>query len=750
MRSAIKWIGIPFVSLITICGVIAAYVALAFNPNDYKADLIRLVHEKTGRTLHLKGDMHLTFFPTLGIKLREVSLSERNSDREFARVESATIAVKLLPLLSKQVIVDAIEVKGLRARIVRDKIGRYNFDDLTGSNQKKSERKSPSAFAIDIARISVSDGDIAYVDEAEAAQYRFSKLNASTGRIANGVTTPVDVALLFASSKHQAELSTRLKAKLTFDLQHRFYKLEALDFALKGRFASISAIDATAKGNIQARLETGELVAKGFTAAIAAKDAQGALNVKLDTPALTLTTGKVAGDRIVVEATRRSGNNKLAVKLSVAGVQGAFNALKTGPLEVDVTTEGERSIKGRVTGVLTANLEAKRLELPELKLEANVRNANLPKSGIQVALSGAARADLNKETAALDFSGKIDQSKVSGKGAVTKLAPLALRFDIEADQFDADRLLAAGPKSDRIDLSALEGLTASGTVRIGKLTLLNLKSSQVRADVKVANGRLNVAPLSARLYDGTLDGSLSAQAGATPQFAVKQTLTGVAVGPMLRDAAKIDTLEGKGAVRVDVTARGATVDALKKALNGTASVNLADGAIKGFDVAGALRGARLKLNAVRGEQVQQTNKTAQTDFSEMRASFAIRNGVAHNEDLTMKSPLLRVGGSGDLDIGQDRMNYVLRATLVATTQGQGGKEAGELKGLTVPVKLSGALESPQYAIDFSGMATELAKRQIQDELFKRTTTAQASTTATSSKNGKFDDAIKGLKSIFGR
>ena len=55
---------------------------------------------------------------------------------------------------------------------------------------------------------------------------------------------------------------------------------------------------------------------------------------------------------------------------------------------------------------------------------------------------------------------------------------------------------------------------------------------------------------------------------------------------MLRDAANIDTLDGKGNVSVDLTTQGATVDALKKALNGTAAVNLADGSLKGIDIAG--------------------------------------------------------------------------------------------------------------------------------------------------------------------
>ena len=56
----------------------------------------------------------------------------RASDKEFASVEQAQVAVKLMPLLSKQVIVDGVELRGLRASLVRAKDGKTNVDDLAG------------------------------------------------------------------------------------------------------------------------------------------------------------------------------------------------------------------------------------------------------------------------------------------------------------------------------------------------------------------------------------------------------------------------------------------------------------------------------------------------------------------------------------------------------------------------------------------------------------------------------------------
>src|SRR5690606_22299486 len=104
---------------------------------------------------------------------------------------------------------------------------------------------------------------------------------------------------------------------------------------------------------------------------------------------------------------------------------------------------------------------------------------------------------------------------------------------------------------------------------------------------------------------------------------------------------------------------------------------------------------------------------------ELTATFEVANGVARNEDLAMKSPLLRVDGAGDIDIGEDRLDYRLKASLVATTKGQGGRDVADLAGITVPVQLTGSLDAPQWSIDFASMASDLAEKRLKDEILKR-------------------------------
>jgi len=214
----------------------------------------------------------------------------------------------------------------------------------------------------------------------------------------------------------------------------------------------------------------------------------------------------------------------------------------------------------------------------------------------------------------------------------------------------------------------------------------------------------------------------------------------------VKDLADSDILEGKGDVAADVTSQGDTVSALKKALNGSASLKLADGALKGIDIAGSIRSAKAKLGALSGEQTQAADSRQRTDFSELTATFRIANGVARNNDLDMKSPLLRVGGEGEINIGADSLNYLVKASIVGTSKGQGGREVEELRGVTVPVRVSGTLAAPSYKLDFGSTAKDAAKQAITDQLQKRLggEAAKGDTTEGAKSGSSARDALKGL------
>src|SRR5919205_302763 len=125
------------ISLYLIAGLVVLLVlgvaifVMTFDPNRYKPEIERLVKERTGRTLQLKDDLKVAVWPSLGADVNGVTLSERAAGEQFLSLDSAHASVAVMPLLHGSVIVDGIRVSGLKANIVKEKDGRFNFSDLT-------------------------------------------------------------------------------------------------------------------------------------------------------------------------------------------------------------------------------------------------------------------------------------------------------------------------------------------------------------------------------------------------------------------------------------------------------------------------------------------------------------------------------------------------------------------------------------------------------------------------------------------
>lgn len=169
---------------------------------------------------------------------------------------------------------------------------------------------------------------------------------------------------------------------------------------------------------------------------------------------------------------------------------------------------------------------------------------------------------------------------------------------------------------------------------------------------------------------------------------------------------------------LDLAAQGAGIDALRRSLDGHARLALRDGRVRGFNVAQAIRRAKAALgaDAAPGPQAGTGAPTEATDFSQLSASFRIARGVAHNDDLAAKSPLLRVAGAGDIDLGAGRLDYLLKATVVDTLRGQGGPELQALRGQTIPVRLSGPFAAVDYRVDVAGLVQEAARQKLEGKV----------------------------------
>jgi AsmA protein len=733
---ALKWILWIGVGLLVLLLVGVGIIAATFDPNQYKPQIIELVKQRTGRTLTMDGTIGLAFFPKLGAEVERVTLSEPQSTRTFAKIEEARVALALLPLLSKQVIVDQVSLTGLTVDLIRFKDGRTNFDDLTGAKpvKKPAEKKieSPGApLTIDIGGIALKNATIGWRDERDGTDVRLSDVSLKTGRIASGVPAKLDLEAKIEGTQPKMKAQVDLAAGYRLEFDKGAFALSVLDLKVVGDVPGLAGLDARLKGDMIG-FDPGADRLNLSGVELSAKSRDG-LDAKFVVPKLQLAPDRAESKTITGHVKLARPGQAMDAKLQLSALEAKETLVQFSRLDIDLDAKmSDLAVQGKLGTPVTLDLTARQAQLPGIAGDLTLSGPNIPGKSLRAAMKGGIRADWGKKNANAELAAKLDESTLQAKVAITNWAQPAINFDLMADRLNADRYFPPGkpgatssgggakPASadeKPIDLGALKNLNATGAVKVGALQASNIKATNVNVGIKAAGGKLDVEPISAGVYQGTLAGSASVNAN-TNTFAVKQNLAGVSVGPLLRDGLDKDLLEGRGNVTLDVTTNGTTVPALKRALGGAASLALKDGAIKGVDIPGALRKAKALLGS-KSALESQARGGEKTDFSDLTASFVIKNGVAHNDDFQARSPGLRIAGAGDIDIGAGTLDYLVKASVVATSTGQGGKDLTQVAALTAPVRLTGPLENPKYTVDVAALATDAAKDALAREIERR-------------------------------
>lgn len=453
-------------------------------------------------------------------------------------------------------------------------------------------------------------------------------------------------------------------------------------------------------------------------------DIQSGLDIALNQ--LNLTTGQLApqsSGQLVLSAEAVSRSLALSAKF-----------LSKADYKLNLTQEAVTQQKNGFSHPI--------LQLDPLSINLSVINSAL---GIQpLVLNGAGQllVDAQPEKLNLKLSGKLDDSPLNADISVLGFDSPAVVFDVLLNQLNldrfthqsssmsdiqtADRSQSSAPipsakqasnvqvgKSNRdsFDLSYLKGHNIKGTLQVKQMTSQGVAIDNFQATLLLSQGRLSVAPHSAQLLGGKLSGSFSVDSH-TNQFALKENLTGINIESLLIALGQAPKLTGQGALALDLITSGQTAAMLKQNLAGTANINLRDGTVKGIDIHAILNTVRLALNKA---PLEQGAAGGQTTFTDMTASATIAQGIVTNRDLNVKAPLFRLTGNGTINIPASSLDYLAQVAVVETSSGQGGADLATLRGITVPVRITGPLDSPRYQVDVASLATELTKSKLGDK-----------------------------------
>ena len=266
-----------------------------------------------------------------------------------------------------------------------------------------------------------------------------------------------------------------------------------------------------------------------------------------------------------------------------------------------------------------------------------------------------------------------------------------------------------GWSDDTIDASGLKAADVDFTLTVGSITVNKIKIGKSALHLGLNAGRMIADLNELALYKGNGKGRLLLD-GTQGGVAVEANfqLKSLQAEPFLTDAADFTRLEGTGNADLQLTARGKSQRMLISTLTGKGNVGFLNGAIRGINLADMIRNVATSFTG------NGSNSNAKTEFAELTGSVTITNGIVSNNDLSLKSPLLRVAGAGNVDLPQQRMKYRVEPKVVASLEGQGGK--GDVAGLGVPVLIEGPWDNLSYRPDLAALVKGQANKAVNDVL----------------------------------
>ena len=659
--------------------ILAASLPFVVDHYDFKPKVEAAVKDATGRTLTISGDLELSVFPWLGLSTGKLVLSNPDSfsDQPFAEIEESNIKVKVLPLLSKQIEVNRIVLKGLSLHLEKNTKGISNWDDLAGAGNAGDKIGGPILAALAIGGISLENGQIIWDDRQSGNHTEIRKINLKTDRLA--FNEPIGIHLSFSILNDQPAWTEKilLTTDLLINEQQDLIELQAI------KLDTVTEGESVPGGKLTANL----------TADIAFNRA-----LKIIKSDLQLTSGD------------------LIIKAELTGKNLDTNPFFTGP--VAVTEFSPRKWMKKLG-----------LDVPPLQ-DSTV----LERLAIQFDLMATSKL-AQMEGIEIHF----DDSVITGTASINNFDQPVFGFDLDVDTVDIDRYLVvkdtgemrtehskkkpsvATPASavlggaNMFPVETLRALDVAGTVSIGLLKVNKINLQEVDLKLNAKNGMVESQQTARKMYRGSYSGDVSMNfLNKLPEVRLNEKLTNVQVEPLLRDMLGKAKMTGRVNGTATLHGRGKNEAALKSSLNGQINFLFTDGIIKGFNLEKIIDNGK---SILKGSSRPLTNENDQTKYSEIKGTLKITNGLVSNDNFIAWAPSLRVNGKGTADLPSEKLDYKVTTRVIRKEATD--TEPEKIEGVPVIIDVGGTFEKPSYTLNINEMIPEKKKKELLDKVEKK-------------------------------
>lgn len=157
----------------------------------------------TGRELIIDGDMRVTIWPDIGVKIGKVAVSNATWGKaeHMLSLDEMDAALKLMPLFEKRVEIDRFVLRAPRIYLETSKSGQNNWDIGTGkkavpedggdNNKESAASAAAKDFSLSFDALKIIDGVVHFEDHGKAEKYAFDDINVTVA--GSDIDSPVSL-----------------------------------------------------------------------------------------------------------------------------------------------------------------------------------------------------------------------------------------------------------------------------------------------------------------------------------------------------------------------------------------------------------------------------------------------------------------------------------------------------------------------------------------------------------------------------
>jgi len=645
----IRWIaGLLFILAISLY-VLILTLPILFTPNDYKAQLIDLVAEKTGRHIEIAGDLQFQISPMLNATctLGKTRLSGNTlfASSTCLASEQTKIELSLWPLLlQRRLHMATIMLDGVTLNLLHNKEGLNNWQKITPPPTEMSTPPGETANAtapvpppenapakppltrflrritgIDLGKMTLTHVNVRYDNRQTDTIIFLRDLQIKTGRLKENIPFPFEADFNLTLDNHGQKTSLprsgdiTMQGNATLFLQERHLRLEdlRLDATIKGKSLPKRGLKFGLATNSDIQLPQQKITIKDFSLTHENLTLQGNGTYENFTDpqvTMTLKIPECSPQAILqqIKDTQPLVRNKNAFALLSANlrIKGSRDLVEVTDLtmNVDETT---------VTGAITI----KDMDKPSVEAAMHINQ--------------------------LDLDRYAEEPKERAKSANNQ--ETAPEFPVIPVRFLRDLLL-------QLDLQ-LDSLKVGGAAL-----------SQVQIKLNGKDGITQLAPLTANAYDGTI--KLEAMidvSGETPRIQLKPRINKVKMGPLFHDTTGKDEIAGTAFLQADLNTSGLSLDDLLKHMNGTLRLEVVNGKLRPFPIRQQIHAA---LAPSEKELLPEaTVPDTPTDFTHLAGTAVIEDGILYTDDLMVTAEMMQINGAADMDLVRRQTDCRLNVSL---------------------------------------------------------------------------------------